>query len=108
MTGTAPPRDPAAQPERTDLAWRRTALAFAAVALFAWRAPTVSGGATAVSLTAAALCAAAWVVFLLAARGRLRLLRARQPAAVAGGRVLVAAGAVLATAAGGLLLVLLG
>ncbi|WP_338315605.1 DUF202 domain-containing protein [Streptomyces bohaiensis] len=104
--GTPGPRDPAAQPERTALAWRRTALAFAVVTLFAWRVPAAMGSPGGATLGAAAACATAGVTFLVVAGRRGAWLRTARPAALTAPVALVVAGTVVLAAAGGVTLVL--
>ncbi|MDB1089071.1 DUF202 domain-containing protein [Streptomyces sp. ACA25] len=72
------PRDPAVQPERTRMAWRRTTLTFVVVVLLAWRGLAHDGGRGPLLFTASATLL--WVVFLLLAHRRIRFLAARRPA----------------------------
>lgn len=101
-----PARDPAVQPERTAMSWRRTALAFVIVVLLAWRDATMVNGPAAVYGTAL-LISTAWLVFLLAKRRRTRRLRARRPVPLDHPTVLLTGGVVLTAVAGGLGLVLM-
>lgn len=76
-------RDPAAQPERTRFAWRRTTLTFAvAVALAVREAVYGSGGPSAVEAAAAAGGVLAWLAFLVLAHRRISAMAAQRPAAV--------------------------
>ncbi len=75
-TGAGSVRDPAAQPERTRLAWRRTALAFAVVVVLALR-QAVHG--TGVSPAYVAPVVLAWPVLLVVAHRRARVLTAPRP-----------------------------
>ena len=71
-------RDPGASPERTRLAWRRTALSATVVALLAVRpAFTPDPGPAAPALAAAVM--ACWVVLVRLAYLRVRGLSARPP-----------------------------
>jgi hypothetical protein len=88
-------RDPGLQPERTRLAWRRTTLTGAVVAVLAVKS-ALHGGAQAPGIVAAALCAALWLGFLGLAHRRIGALAAPRPAALA---PRVAATAVLCTVA---------
>lgn len=98
------PRDPGLQPERTELAWRRTLLALAVGALVSVRvlADALGGWAVASGIAGVAVAAVLWVV----ARRRHRVVGAvfagRAPAsAIPGGALLL--GVALLTAAGALL-----
>ncbi|WP_019544062.1 DUF202 domain-containing protein [Streptomyces sulphureus] len=94
-------RDPGAQPERTRLAWRRTTLAYA-VALALGARTALEGDLSPTAATALACAALAWLALLLAAHRRTRAL------ARAEGPVPMAAGAVRATVACTLVLVVAG
>ncbi|NJP47429.1 DUF202 domain-containing protein [Actinacidiphila epipremni] len=83
-------RDPGLQPERTRLAWRRTTLSCAVVAVLAGR-QALPGGSTYVTL-AVGLAALAFLVFLRLAHRRIQQLNAAQP-------ILLPAGSALAVAA---------
>ncbi|NGN66636.1 DUF202 domain-containing protein [Streptomyces sp. A7024] len=67
----APVRDPGAQPERTRLAWRRTTLSFAIVAVLAVRLALHQEGSAAAAV-GAALGLLALVAFLAVAQRRIR------------------------------------
>ncbi|GAA2438287.1 DUF202 domain-containing protein [Streptomyces macrosporus] len=69
-------RDPAAQPERTRLAWRRTALAFAVVVVLTVRRAIVGSGASPAYAAPAVL---AWPVLLAVAHRRVRALAVPRP-----------------------------
>jgi len=90
-------RDPAAQPERTRFAWRRTTLAFAVVVVLEIRRVVVEGasvgGYAGLSL---ALCT--WLVFLAAGQRRIGQLAAAAPGAMAPGLALGAGLCVVASA----------
>ncbi|MFE9705591.1 DUF202 domain-containing protein [Streptomyces sp. NPDC005930] len=109
MSGTdAGPRgrDPGLQPERTRLAWRRTTLSGTVVAVLAAKA-ALHGGATTLSVLAAALCCALWLAFLRIAHGRIRALAAAdRPRALTPPHAAAAALCTFALALCGALLVL--
>ncbi|MDX3236744.1 DUF202 domain-containing protein [Streptomyces sp. ME03-5709C] len=105
--GGAAPRDPGLQPERTRLAWRRTTLAFAVVALLAGRQAVLHGGSPA-GLLVVALCALAWLSFTLTAQRRIAALGSARPAGLSPGTATRAMLFVLVPALAGGLLVLLG
>ncbi|HEX5565539.1 MAG TPA: DUF202 domain-containing protein [Streptomyces sp.] len=65
-------RDPAAQPERTRLAWRRTSLAFTIVVLLATRGGVRAGSPAAYA--AVALGMLVWLMFLVVTQRRLHAL----------------------------------
>ncbi|MFH0245078.1 DUF202 domain-containing protein [Streptomyces sp. HK10] len=71
-------RDPAAQPERTRMAWRRTTLAFAAVVALLARGSVHDGGPPR-EYVLAALGALVWLVFLALAHRRIRALDVARP-----------------------------
>ncbi len=99
-------RDPGLQPERTRLAWRRTTLSGTVVAVLAAKA-ALHGGATAVSVLAAALCCALWLAFLRIAHGRISTLAAaRRPRALTPQHAVAAALCTLVLALCGAVLVL--
>ncbi|WP_031040421.1 DUF202 domain-containing protein [Streptomyces sp. NRRL F-5650] len=99
-------RDPGLQPERTRLAWRRTTLSGTVVAVLAVKA-ALHGGATPVSLVAAALCCALWLAFLRIAHGRIgTLAAANRPRALTPPHAVAAALCTLVLALCGALLVL--
>ncbi|MGW0704549.1 DUF202 domain-containing protein [Streptomyces sp. NPDC002643] len=88
-------RDPGLQPERTRLAWRRTTLTAAAVAVLAMKS-ALHDGPSVPGVAAAALCAALWPAFLGLAHRRITALARPRPTALA---PRVAAVAVLCTVA---------
>lgn len=100
-----PVRDPAVQPERTALSWRRTALAFVIVVLLAWRAAGTVGWTPPAAGTAL-LISLAWVVFLVVKRRRGRQLRSVRPVPLTQATVLLTGGVLLTAVLGGLGLVL--
>ncbi|MER6629789.1 DUF202 domain-containing protein [Streptomyces sp. NPDC000987] len=89
-------RDPGLQPERTRLAWRRTTLSSAAVAVLAVKT-ALHEGPSAPGIAVGALCCLLWAVFLLLAHLRIRALAATPGPSVLGPRH--AATAVLCTVA---------
>ncbi|MFI2763035.1 DUF202 domain-containing protein [Streptomyces echinatus] len=71
-------RDPGLQPERTRLAWRRTTLSAAVVAVLAVKA-ALHEGPSATGIIACALCCGLWLGFLRVAHHRIRALAAGPP-----------------------------
>ena len=78
MTDTPEPPDAGASAERTRLAWRRTGLSAAAVALLAAR-PAVAPGSGAARWLTAALAMSGWAVLVALAYRRARGLARRPP-----------------------------
>ncbi|MBZ6082201.1 DUF202 domain-containing protein [Streptomyces olivaceus] len=102
----APGRDPGLQPERTRLAWRRTTLSGAVVAVLAVKT-ALHGGATPVGVLATALCCGLWLAFLRIAHVRIRTLAvAHRPPSLAPSLAAAAALCTGALAVCGVLLVL--
>ncbi|TPQ17814.1 DUF202 domain-containing protein [Streptomyces sporangiiformans] len=93
--GQAAERDPGLQPERTRLAWRRTTLTGAVIAVLAAKS-ALHGGPSAPGVVAAALCAGLWLGLLGLAHRRINALAVPRPTALAPH---VAAAAVLCTVA---------
>ena len=107
MSGGSAPytRDPAAQPERTRFAWRRTTLTFAvAVALGVREAVYGSGGASAIEAAAAAVGVLAWLAFLVLAHRRITAMAPERPTAMGAGVVQASALCTLAVAMVGVVL----
>lgn len=73
-------RDPGLQPERTRLAWRRTALTVTVVALLLGRLAVVTGGVTTAAAVALALTTAAWLGLQVVTQRRVRMMRSPRPA----------------------------
>ncbi|MFJ4524061.1 DUF202 domain-containing protein [Streptomyces sp. NPDC088810] len=71
-------RDPGLQPERTRLAWRRTTLSGAVVAVLGVKT-ALHGGASAIGVLVCALCCGLWLAFLGVAHHRIRALSAGTP-----------------------------
>ncbi|WP_208036531.1 DUF202 domain-containing protein [Streptomyces cyanogenus] len=66
------------QPERTRLAWRRTTLSGAVVAVLGVKT-ALHGGASATGILLGALCCGLWLGFLAVAHHRIRALSAGTP-----------------------------
>uniref|UniRef100_UPI0040403B18 DUF202 domain-containing protein n=1 Tax=Streptomyces sp. TG1A-60 TaxID=3129111 RepID=UPI0040403B18 len=90
-----PRRDPGLQPERTRLAWRRTTLTGAVIAMLAGKS-ALHGGPSTPGVVAAALCAVLWLGLLWLAHRRIQTLAAARPPALA---PRIATAAVLCTVA---------
>lgn len=102
--------DPGLQPERTHLAWRRTALSVAAGSLIAMRVlPVTFGDAWWIAPGVLGVLAAAGIWALGEARYRQfqRRVAAGDPLSAGGGRLLLLAGFVTAVGMTGLVTVLL-
>lgn len=78
-TGPVPGRDPAAQPERTALAWRRTGLAFLVCLALTIRSVLEESARGTVASAALALGLLAWLVLLRTAHRRIRAMEADRP-----------------------------
>lgn len=100
--------DPGLQPERTELAWRRTILALAAGSLISERllAPLIGLWALAVALAGLALAVTCWVVSAARARRTKRVLLGSPGPPPGAGLLLVLAVAVTVGAVTGLAYVL--
>lgn len=83
-------RDPGLQPERTRLAWRRTTLSCAVVAVLALRQALMTAGGSPAAVAGVAAVALFWVGFLWVAHRRVRELATAQPAALPAGAALAA------------------
>lgn len=101
----SPERDPAAQPERTRFAWRRTTLTFAvAVGLGVRHALYGSGGVSPLEAVAGAAGVLAWLAFLGVAHRRIAAMTAERPAGSSTGVVQAAALCTVAMVVVGVLL----
>lgn len=78
-TAAAPPRDPARQPERTRLSWRRTVLAATVVLLLAVRLG-VQERPTAIQALSVTAALAGWLAMLVFSWRRISALAAARPA----------------------------
>ncbi|MCP3757567.1 DUF202 domain-containing protein [Streptomyces sp. TBY4] len=82
-------RDAGLQPERTRLAWRRTTLSCAVVAVLALR-QALHGGGSPVAFAGIAVIALLWLAFQWVAHRRMRELAAARPAGLTAGAALAA------------------
>jgi hypothetical protein len=88
----APMGDPAAQPERTRFAWRRTTLTFAVAVALGVREALYGGGGVSLSEAAAAATGVlTLLLFLALAHRRISEMAADRPAAMRPGAVRAAA-----------------
>ncbi|MFD5145172.1 DUF202 domain-containing protein [Streptomyces sp. NPDC058401] len=83
-------RDAGLQPERTRLAWRRTTLSCAVVAVLALR-QALHGSGSLVAVCGVAVIALLWLAFTGVAHRRVRELTAARPAGLAVGVALATA-----------------
>ncbi|GAB2912666.1 DUF202 domain-containing protein [Streptomyces heilongjiangensis] len=98
-------RDPGLQPERTRLAWRRTTLTGAVIAVLAVKS-ALHGGAPPSGIVAAALCTGVWLGLLGLAHRRIGTLAAPRPVALAPRAAVTAVLCAVALAVCGVALVL--
>ncbi|MGR4884522.1 DUF202 domain-containing protein [Streptomyces sp. LARHCF249] len=91
-------RDAGLQPERTRLAWRRTTLASAVVAVLALR-QALRGAGRPPEVAGAAVIALVWVAFLWVAHRRIRALAAGRPPELAPRAALAVVACTMALAA---------
>ncbi|MGP2437489.1 DUF202 domain-containing protein [Streptomyces sp. JW3] len=100
-----PDRDPGLQPERTRLAWRRTTLAGAVVAVLGAKT-ALSGGASGVSVAGGALVCLLWLgVLFLAHRRIVAVAASNRPPALGPPRAAAVALCTVAMAACGAVLI---
>jgi hypothetical protein len=104
MSLASPARDPGLQPERTRLAWRRTTLTGAVIAVLAAKS-ALHGGPSTAGVVAAALCAVLWLGFLALAHHRIHALSASRPPVLAPRTAVTAVLCVIALAVCGAALV---
>jgi hypothetical protein len=104
MTLASPDRDPGLQPERTRLAWRRTTLTGAVIAVLAGKS-ALHGGPSTAGVVAAALCAVLWLGFLALTHRRIHALSASRPPVLAPRTAVTATLCVIALAVCGATLV---
>ncbi|MCX5408290.1 DUF202 domain-containing protein [Streptomyces sp. NBC_00335] len=83
-------RDAGLQPERTRLAWRRTTLSCAVVAVLALRQALNAAGGSPVAVAGVAVIALFWLAFMGVAHRRVRELAAARPAGLSAGAALAA------------------
>ncbi|MFE0578812.1 DUF202 domain-containing protein [Streptomyces sp. NPDC058874] len=91
-------RDAGLQPERTRLAWRRTTLASAVVAVLALR-QALRGPGSPSELAGAALIVLVWLAFLWVAHRRIRALATGRPRVLDPGSALSVVACTVALAA---------
>ncbi|MFE7665658.1 DUF202 domain-containing protein [Streptomyces celluloflavus] len=106
--GPAPHRDAGLQPERTRLAWRRSSLSATVVAVLAGRQLVRSGAPRPVEVLGTALLGLMWLMFVVIAHRRMRVLAAARPAGLPPRTALLLGGGTVALAVFGAAILLPG